>query len=381
MIYRKNVDKIRHKFDRTPLGKYTGTQNPIDRLVSPHLRLGGIRMISNKNAFRFVGLVIALALLTIVALPARTAHADTPPTALVKVSRANVYAGPGTGFWVLGTLRQNVSVPVIGVVDGRAFWKVNSAVGVGYVRAEDVTVTGQDKVEVIDPGPIGRVTAAGAVVRGGPGPEATRLGTLVTGAQFFVLSAQADGSWIEILFTGGRGWINASLTTIGIDGIEDLPAADGPIAIVNVSFLNVRSGPGLQYTRITTLAGSSQVPIIGKNSNGAWLLVTTKAGDGWINASQVITRNYFGNAPVVDPTKTNATLSYQGTMTISANLRAGPGLTFDSLGVVADGSTVKVLGQSRDRAWWYVETALGKGWLNKTVVRTERDFSDLPFSN
>jgi len=337
-------------------------------------------MILTKNAFRLSALVL---LLTLVALPLHPAQADAPPTALVTAARAVVYAGPGAGFWSFGSLRQGAAVPVIGVVEDESFWKVKTDIGVGYVRATDVTVTGGETVEIVDPGPMARVTADSAVVRFGPGPTASRVGVLATGAQFFVLSAQPDGTWIEILFKSGRGWVNASLTDVTADVLDMVPQAPGPTAIVNTSFLNVRSGPGLQYTKVTTLPGSTVVPIIGQNKTGSWLLVTTPAGDGWLNAQEVITRNYYGGAPVVNPTETSAELSYNGKMKTSANLRSGPGLAFDSLGVVADGSTVKILGQSRDKAWWYVDagTSLGNGWINKSVITTERDFSNLPFAN
>jgi hypothetical protein len=55
-------------------------------------------------------------------------------------------------------------------------------------------------------------------------------------------------------------------------------------AVVNVPFLNVRSGPGTDYEQIATIAEGDQIELIGRVSDGSWWLFCCVNGDepGWV---------------------------------------------------------------------------------------------------
>jgi uncharacterized protein YgiM (DUF1202 family) len=324
------------------------------------------------------GLIILLLVSGLAAQPARAQAASAKVTNV----RAALYAGPGLGFWNIGGLRRNVVVPVTGVSADRAFWYVETSIGNGYVRAQDVAVTGGESVAVIDPGLTASITTGVANVRGGPGPDAKRLGSLPGGQQFYVLSQQPDGGWIEIRWKYGTGWVKAELTSLaGSTPVAAAPTTDGPYAIVDTGNLNVRSGPGLQYTILGSVAGGDILPILGRTEGGVWLLVSTVYGEGWVNSIKVITRNYFGGAGLEDAASTGAEIDYTATTRTAVNVRSGPNLGFTSLGVLPTGTVVTVVGQSADKAWWLCDTELGRGWINKAVVKTKRDYSDLPVAS
>ena len=332
--------------------------------------------------------LIALVALSVVAVLAGVAPAaaqqPSVPFARVMAARAPVYAGPGLGFWQLGALRRDVITPITGVSSDRLFWQSDTPIGKGYLRAEDVIVSSPESVPVVDPGPMGRVTTGALNVRIGPGIGAAVRGSLRQGAQFFIVGRQPDGDWLEIQSGVGRGWVKASLTDAGgVTGAGEQvpPSTQGPVAIINTAFLNVRSGPATFYTKVGTLGGGARVAIVGKTADGQWLLVEAPFGRGWINLRYVLTQNYFGSAPVVGVGAEGTTPGLEARTRTTVNLRSGPGIGFPSLGELTGGVFLNVLGQSPDGSWWFVASPLGQGWINKSVVRTASDFSRVPVIN
>jgi uncharacterized protein YgiM (DUF1202 family) len=326
---------------------------------------------------RLVLWALCILSLTLIVAPAQaapqpvggsTAGQVSGAAATVTVRRASIWAGPGRGFWWIGFLGRNAVVPVLGISADRQWWQVSTESGVGWLWYLDVTTT-TGGVPVVDPGPIGRITAGRAVVRGGPGIGAQALAIIPHGTQFFVIGRQPDGSWIQIRYRFGKGWVAASLTDQAGGAAQQagVPATtSGPRAIVNTGALNVRTGPGFGFASIGVLHGGEVVPIIGRNQAGDWLQVRTVFGDGWVNIIFVITRDYFGSAPDTSGTAAGAqTAATFRVLTGTLNVRSGPGAGFDVVYKVNAGTNLAIIGQSRDRGWWFVESSLGRGWVNK----------------
>lgn len=297
------------------------------------------------------------------------------PYAQVTGVRAPVFAGPGLGFWQFGALRRNVITPISGVTADRQWWLSETPIGKGYLRAADVTVVGGESVPVVDPGVIGTITTGAANVRSGPGPEARSLNVIQKGSQFFVIGRQPDGSWIEIRYRYGTGWVKASLTSLGGGTSVSVPSTEGAVAIADSNSAKLYSGPGTQYVVIGTLTQGAVLPIIGRSTSGRWLYVSSDLGEGWLSANSAITRNYFGNAPIISAEETGAQEDFTAITRTGANVRTGPSLGFQSIGAVPGATEIFILGQSADKGWWYAETPVGTGWIAKSVVKTPRDFS------
>lgn len=85
--------------------------------------------------------------------------------------------------------------------------------------------------------------------------------------------------------------------------LADAPAQQAqfvsPKLIVNTSFLNVRTGPGVQYTVLLTVVGGTEFPVIGRAKDNVWFQVTTVVGVGWVNIQYAAPRGSFANVPVV----------------------------------------------------------------------------------
>lgn len=162
-----------------------------------------------------------------------------------------------------------------------------------------------------------------------------------------------------------------------------------PIAVVNTGNLNVRSGPGPQFSVITTVPGGAQLPVLGFNEDASWYLVTTPAGNGWIYAAFTVGRGDFRYVPVVNiqvlqnsVVNPNGTLAIPGSAgTVSApipeldpgrvvvntgnlNVRSGPGPQFSILGSVPGGTVLPVDGVTPDNAWFLVSSPFGAGWVD-----------------
>ena len=332
-----------------------------------------------------VGVMAVLALVLAV-MPVQAAFAQTPvpatnAAATVTVFRAGLWAGPGRGFWILGSAPRGIQLPVLGVTADNQYWQVNAQVGsqltVAYLRAGDVTVSNSASVPVINPGDIGTIPTGIVVLHTGPGVDSPVAGHISRGMQFYVIGQRPDGQWLNIRWRFGKAWIKASLASTSS---TSAPALTGVArAIVNAGALNIRTGPGIIFATLGSVRGGTVLPIIGRSKDGIWLNVTSTFGNGWVNANFVITRDYFGSAPI-----TTASANGAATQTTfkalggSVNVRSGPGVAFTVVFTADAGQVFTILGQSK-LGWWYIQGTKGKGWVNKQLGQASGDVAGVPF--
>lgn len=72
-----------------------------------------------------------------------------------------------------------------------------------------------------------------------------------------------------------------------------------PKLVVNTSFLNIRTGPGVQYAVLVTVVGGTELPVLGVASDRVWYQVNTTEGVGWVNVEFTLPRGDFSRVPVV----------------------------------------------------------------------------------
>jgi uncharacterized protein YraI len=167
---------------------------------------------------------------------------------------------------------------------------------------------------------------------------------------------------------------------------QPLPPADpGAATVTTITYVNVRSGPGLNFPIYFVAAPGATGQAIGITADGAWYAVTlptsiSGTGTGWVSASYVIPANTEG-LPIVTapplppgvelppPDATAATV----TNFEPINVRSGPGTQFPSYGVAPIGSTAPVIGISEDGIWYVVVVSTefapnGVGWVNANYV-------------
>jgi hypothetical protein len=113
----------------------------------------------------------------------------------------------------------------------------------------------------------------------------------------------------------------AQQPTVAIPTVTGTPT--GPVVRVNADndFINVRSGPGTEYTEIGVLAAGDLVSAFGQTAGGTWIKISfseVEDGIGWVY-SPLVTLVSGGDFPIVEPPPT---ITPQVTPTIDPTLAA-----------------------------------------------------------
>jgi uncharacterized protein YgiM (DUF1202 family) len=176
--------------------------------------------------------------------------------------------------------------------------------------------------------------------------------------------------------------------------------AEMPILVVNTGALNVRSGPGPQYSVITRVVGGTELPVLGTNAAGTWDLVVTPVGNGWVDISFTLPRGEFRFVPVVSvgaaaiqvapgvqataaPVSSNAPAPELEAPefvvnTGRLNVRSGPGAGFSRIGSVPGGTVLYGLATNTNGSWVLVESPIGRGWIDPQFTLIRGAFSNMP---
>ncbi len=72
-----------------------------------------------------------------------------------------------------------------------------------------------------------------------------------------------------------------------------------PFVIAHQSGVNLRSGPGVDYSRLGTLTLGARTDIVGRNSDSSWWLVSTPSGLAWVSSEVVVAYDVNDDIPTV----------------------------------------------------------------------------------
>ena len=187
----------------------------------------------------------------------------------------------------------------------------------------------------------------------------------------------------------------AAVATTYIGPIADGAGLQGTSAPPPLLFLLRFPGDGAEVLAI--LPERQPVTVLGRNSSSEWLLVRLASGvEGWVHARESGATIVLSNLPVmdgvsgdasrvqspepaVDPAPANegpapeaGAAQIIGTAVINSgalNLRSGPGLEYDSIGVAYNGQQVSLLEPLGSKVWVQIRLADGKaGWVNSNYL-------------
>jgi uncharacterized protein YgiM (DUF1202 family) len=178
-------------------------------------------------------------------------------------------------------------------------------------------------------------------VRSGPGTDNPVLTQV---AHSTVLTpVETQGSWTRVILpNGSRGWVFATYTSAYI------PSS---YATVNVSLLNVRSGPGTDNQVLTQFERDLSVAVLGER-NG-WLNVLRPEG------SQAWLAGWF--------TDRSQSYGYASANAALLNLRSGPNTGFSVIERLPHGEKLAVIGE--DENWRRVVLTSGiTGWVHGSYI-------------
>ena len=227
-------------------------------------------------------------------------------------------------------------------------------------------------------------------VRSGPGTERKKIGTLSRGDKVHVTAFANKWCWAK-LPDGSWGWIAEWLLQFSANKGRALAAeaktsssgsrsASPTVAWVKESAVNVRSGPGLGYSRYGTLPKGRKVYITDRKSG--WCRVSTGNGFGWIlgelleynvNAGRRLAAAATSGTPVSRSTSSSAGTAKGFVVGSVVNLRKGPGTKYDPVGLVVQGQTLYITETKGD---WCKATVHGgnSGWISRALVK----YADTP---
>ncbi len=185
------------------------------------------------------------------------------------------------------------------------------------------------------------------------------------------------------------------------------PPPDGPYIQVD-NLTNVRSGPATTFDIVGRIEAGSAISVVGRLETNDWWQIDFESGPegkGWVSGEVV---EFVGDtstvaiveAPKAAPAETNsATEDTNQTSDVveqttdttpivtapdgGVNVRSGPGLDFDLLGLLEAGTTVPVVAKNDTEEWWQIEYLAaenGLGWVAGAVVDFSGDHNSVPLA-
>jgi uncharacterized protein YraI len=142
------------------------------------------------------------------------------------------------------------------------------------------------------------------------------------------------------------------------------------VASINTAFLNVRSGPGLQYGSIITLPFGFGVNMVARNREANWILIQLTDGTrGWVNVNYIFTQYPTGRLPISDQPNSTPITPTGRVNAFTANVFGGPSLQNPVVGTLALNETVQLLGRNYNATLAQVRLSNGTvGWIESEFI-------------
>lgn len=369
---------------------------------------------ANRTKYRI--LLLSILMTALLTLGLSVAVAQNVPHLVVNTYRLNVRSGPGAGHDIITEVAGGTVLPVLSLRVGSDWIQVSSPAGPGWVNSFYTIARGDFSGVRNQFTPLnltsGTAIPAGAPhvvvntsylnVRTGPGAGHSILATVKGGTELLVTQIDSGGVWYQVATAAGSGWINSRYavargsfanvsrtqtqmpglpSNLGMGATNMAPGT--PHLVVNTSFLNVRTGPGVGNPVLTVVKGGTNLIITAIHSGGVWYQVETSAGAGWVNSNYAVARGNISSL-----TRTETPTAREGAHlsgptpravvnTAHLNIRTGPGVSHSIITDVPGGTVLKVLGLSGGRGWYLVEGSFGQGWLNNHYTVFRGDFSQV----
>lgn len=201
---------------------------------------------------------------------------------------------------------------------------------------------------------MGVVTANDLNIRSSASQNGDRVGSYSYGNRVAIL--ETNNGWGRT----DKGWI--SLNYVYMDGNTGTNTASGTVTATQ---LNVRSGPGTNYDKVTSLSQNARVQILEqiKVGNDTW----GYTNGGWVSMQFIAVDG--AAAPSVPNVPSNGTAG-TGTATVTGNalnVRAGAGTGYQVVATVKQGDVVTILETAVvDNVKW---GRIYQGWICLDYVR------------
>lgn len=306
------------------------------------------------------------------------------PTVIVDRLPTTVYRNPNPDSFIVGIAPTGVILPVLGLTPDGAWWYVETVVGAGFVRVDEVSLRGDEDLvpTAADPGP----SFNGPTIRVNANtpllsePGGGLIGNLPAGSTLPAGARSEDNSWWQVSNLTGIGWIavgNVSLAgaasniVVGSSARTAGPSYTGAAfaqLVIEVPRKVIYDKDSYESPPMWAAALGETLGVTGRSPNGLWFEVTSAQGlNGWINFSGVTLIGEMANIPVVNTAAPIINVAIVNTS--SLNVRSGPGAQYARLAVVSGGTTLSVTGTHPTLPWLRVErNDFGVGWVKGEFV-------------
>jgi len=166
--------------------------------------------------------------------------------------------------------------------------------------------------------------------------------------------------------------------------VEAAPAVSGVplIATSVIENANLRAGPGTNFAIVGQATAGQEVQVAAVSEDGGWYLLGNGA---WIASFLVAAPE--APVPVVNDQILQAVTGQTApaptgvvtpTVTVDANLRAGPGTEFDVIGGTITGQAINIVGRNADGTWFRLDNG---GWVFAALVANPPPLESVPVVN
>lgn len=148
-------------------------------------------------------------------------------------------------------------------------------------------------------------------------------------------------------------------------GARAVSAAVGDTATITTGTLTVRSDAGPGYPSVGQVSLGDVVTMLGRTNDSSWIKVKLADGvtAGWVSTFYIQASSPVAELPVL------ADAQPWGMITASVlNIRTGPGLEFNVLTTVGQGTFLTVLGRNADSTWINVLVGGAEGWVGRGFI-------------
>lgn len=180
----------------------------------------------------------------------------------------------------------------------------------------------------------GVVDASALHLRESANTGARILTTLVKGTEVVVLENQKDG-WYKVDLDGTVGYMSADYLSVTPSTYTGTLNTDG-------FSLNLRSGPGTNYSKVESIPSGAALIITGIEDG--WYQTSYNGVKGYVSSDYVKLNDAAAEEtpPAETPVKTNLGTGTPNTNGISLNMRSGPGTNYDMIDSIPFGATLTI---------------------------------------
>lgn len=225
-------------------------------------------------------------------------------------------------------------------------------------------------------------------VRSGPGLDYDIVTQVPRGTRARIIGLDPGDDWylVEIVGVGGQVWIYQDLTTLEgtLVGVRRWTLAEvalllgggsrdaRPLAITVPFIMNVRNGPGLDYDVVRTVPAGTRGYILGIDPSGSWFQIELDDLDtlAWVYRDlTTVVGSLIGVKRVTEAEI--ALLPAAITQPYLLNVRSGPGLGYNILTTLPQGTWTQITGVDTLNEWYRVKVdGLDQaGWIYRSLTK------------